>query len=105
MQSFSHLSDDELADDIVTWSGRIAAGEAGQLDRVVRGVRRARKADEDAADPELAAWRMRATKSCDDDGNAVYRIVLPAEQAAVVDAGLEAMQAQLDLQRRGDLRW
>jgi hypothetical protein len=41
---------------------------------------------------------MQATKSYDDDGNAVYRIVLPAEQSAVVDAGLEAMQAELDRQ-------
>ncbi len=69
--------------------------------RVVRGVRRVRKLEEDAADPKLAVWRMRATKTYDDDGNAVYRIVLPAEEAAVVDAALEAMQAELDRRAAG----
>lgn len=187
MERFSQLSDVQLVDQILTWSGRIAAGEAellayiGEFDRreawagtgllsvrplavmahrpqpeaarekvrvaralreppqvqdavaagrcltprcalgpgwrrqrtrsagstppaarppvswngVVRGVRRACKVDQDAADPELAAWRMQATKSYDEDGNAGYRIVMPAEQSAVVDAGLEAMQAEL----------
>jgi hypothetical protein len=188
MERFSNISDHELADGIVTWSGRIAAGEAelltyigefdhreawggtgllscahwlswrtslspsaarekvrvaralrelpqvqegfgagrlsysqvraitrvattedqerwieaarcataGQLEQLVRGVRRVRKVEQDAADPEYAAWKMQATKSYDDDGNAVYRIVLPAEQSAVLDAGLEAMRAELD---------
>lgn len=85
-----------------TWVQAARASTAGQLDRVVRGVRRARKAEEAAADPELAQWRMRASKTYDDDGNAVYRIVLPAHEAALVDAALEAMQAQLDVQRRQD---
>ena len=78
------------------WIDVARCAAAGQLERLVRGVRRARKVDEDAADPELAAWRMRASRSYDDDGNAVYRIVLPAQDAAVVDAALEAMQAELD---------
>jgi hypothetical protein len=69
---------------------------AGQLDKAVRGVRRVHKIEQDAADPELAAWRMQARKSYDGDGNAVYRIVLPAEQAAVLDAALEAIRAELD---------
>ncbi len=69
---------------------------AGQLDKAVRGVRRVHKIEQDAADPELAAWRMQARKSNDGDVNAVYRIVLPAEQAAVLDAALEAIRAELD---------
>ncbi len=43
-----------------TWIDAARSSTASQLERVVRGVRRARKVDEDAADPELAAWRMQA---------------------------------------------
>jgi hypothetical protein len=78
------------------WVEAARCSTGGQLDRLVRGVRRARKIDEDAADPELAAWRMRATKSYDADGNAVYRIVVPAEEAAIIDAALEEMRTRLD---------
>lgn len=78
------------------WIDAARCSNAGQLERLIRGVRRARKVEEDAADPEYADWKMRATRSYDDDGNAVYRIVLPAESAAVLDAGLEAMRAELD---------
>lgn len=78
------------------WLDAARCSTAGQLERVVRGVRRARKVDEDAADPERAAWRMQASKTYDDDGNAVYRLVLPAEQAAVLDAALEAVRVELE---------
>ncbi len=83
------------------WVDAARSATAGQLDRLIRGVRRVRKIEEDAVDPDAAAWRMRATKSYDDDGNAVYRIVLPAEQAAIVDAGLEAMSTELDRRATG----
>ena len=194
MTTFTHLTDDQLVDEILTWSGRLAAGEAellvligeldrreawagpgllscahwlswrtglgrvaarekvrvaralvvlplvaaellagrlsysqvraitrvvtpeeqqrwidvarastgGQLERLVRGVRRARTPEEDAADPERAAWRVRATKTYDDDGNAVYRIVLPAEQAAVLDAALETARTEVERQRAAE---
>ena len=82
-------------DDQDRWIDVARSSTAGQLERLVRGVRRARKVDEDARDPERAAWRVLATKTYDDDGSAVYRIVLPAEQAAVVDAALEAARAEL----------
>jgi hypothetical protein len=39
---------------------------------------------------------MQARKSNDGDVNAVYRIVLPAEQAAVLHAALQAIRAELD---------
>ena len=78
------------------WIDAARSSTAGQLERLIRGVRRVRKIEEDAADLEAAAWRLRATKTYDADGNAVYRIVLPAEAAAIVDAGLEAMRADLD---------
>jgi hypothetical protein len=82
-------------DDQQRWIDAARCTTAGQLEQLIRGVRRVHKVEEDAADPEHAAWTMRATKSYDDDGNAVYRIVLPAEAAAVVDAGLEVMQDEL----------
>jgi len=82
-------------DDQERWIQAARCSTAGQLERLVRGVRRARKVDEDAADPELAAWRMRSTRSYDDDGNAVFRIVLPAESAAVLDAALEVVRVEL----------
>lgn len=78
------------------WVEAARCSTGGQLEKLVRGVRRARKVDEDAADPELAAWRMRCTKSYDADGNAVYRLVVPAQEAAVVDAALEEMRTRLD---------
>ncbi len=78
------------------WLDAARASTASQLERLVRGVRRARKVDEDAADPERAAWQMEARKTYDDDGNVVYRLVLPAEQAAVLDAALEVVRAALE---------
>ena len=78
------------------WVDAARSATGGQLDRLIRGVRRVRRIEEDAVDPDAAAWRMRATKTYDDDGNAVYRIVLPAEAAVIVDAGLEAMRTELD---------
>jgi hypothetical protein len=91
-------------DDQERWIEAARCSTAGQLERLVRGVRRARKVDEDAADPELAAWRTRSTRSYDDDGNAVYRIVLPAEQAAVLDAALEVVRAEADRLAEGVVR-
>jgi hypothetical protein len=80
------------------WVDAARSATAGQLERLVRGVRRVRAVEEAEADPERAQWKLRATKSFDDDGNAVYRIVLPAEEAAVVDAALEVARAELDRQ-------
>ena len=34
MERFSHITDAQLADEILTWSGRIAAGEAELLARI-----------------------------------------------------------------------
>jgi hypothetical protein len=78
------------------WVEAARCATGGQLEKLVRGVRRARKVDEDAADPELAAWRTRCTKSYDADGNAVYRLVVPAQESAVVEAALEEMRTRLD---------
>ena len=84
------------------WIEMARSTTAGQLERLVRGVRRVHKVEEDAADPELAAWRMEARRSYDADGNVVFRIVLPAEQAAVLDAALDVVRAALERDQAED---
>ena len=193
MKTFPHLSDEQLADEIVTWAGRLAAGEAeqsalladfdrreawagpgllscahwlawrtglspgaarervrvaralgdlphveqaysagrlsfsqvravtrvansadehtwvdvarhatgGQLERLVRGVRRARRYEQDAADPEAAAYRMRATTTYAQDGSLVLTIRMSTADAPFVQAALEQVHAELDRDRRG----
>ena len=81
------------------WVEMAAHSTAGQLERLARGVRRARRSEQDAADPEAAAYRMRATKRYDEDGTAVFTVRMPAEQAAVLDAALAQVQADLDRTR------
>jgi hypothetical protein len=88
------------AADAQTWVDVARNATAGQLEKLVRGVRRVQHVAEAEADSELAAHRLRATKTFDADGHAVYRIVLPAEDAAVLDAALEAMRTDLDRQAR-----
>lgn len=67
-----------------------------QLDRLVRGVRRAKRHCADAADPDQAAYRMRTSVRYDEDGTLVLTVRLPAEEGAVVLAALEAARTQLD---------
>lgn len=67
-----------------------------QLERLVRGVRRARKLAEDAVDPEAAAERMRARVTYDEDGTMVLRVRVPVEQGAVLLAALEQARSALD---------
>ncbi len=87
------------ADDEQTWIelGRVTTG--AQLERLVRGVRRARKPVEDEADPELARWKMRASVRYDDDGTMTISVKLPAEQGAIVLAALDAAREELDRER------
>jgi len=69
-----------------------------QLERLVRGVRRAQKIAEDEADPELAAYRRRARICYDTDGTLVLTVRLPAEQGAVMLAAIEQARAEIDRQ-------
>ena len=88
------------ADDEATYLECARHASGAQLEKLVRGVRRARKPSEDAADPERAAWLMRTRLSYDDDGTLVVTIRMPAERGAIVIAALESAMADLDLERQ-----
>ena len=85
--------------DEARWVELARHSTAGQLERLVRGVRRGRRAEEDAADPELAAYRMRTKVSYDEDGTFVMTVRVPAQHGAVVTAALDQVAAQLDRER------
>lgn len=70
------------ADDGVDWVALPRHASGSQLERICRGVRRARKATEAAADAELAAYRMRTTKRYAEDGTLVITIRANAEDGA-----------------------
>ena len=86
-------------DDQERWVHLCRFTTAGQLERLVRGVRRVRRIQEDEADPERAVWRRRVSASYDADGDLVVSVRLPATEGAVLLAALEQAQAELDRQR------
>jgi len=88
------------AEDEATWVELARHSTGAQLERLVRGVRRARKPEEDAVDPEAAAWREETRVFYDDDGTLAIIARLPAEEGAVVLAALEQARAVLDHERR-----
>ncbi len=76
---------------------RVMTGQ--QLERTVRGVRRARKPAEDETDPGYARWKMRSSVRYDDDGTMVLTVKLPAEQGAVLLAAVDAAREEIDRER------
>jgi hypothetical protein len=85
--------------DGVDWVDLARHSSAAQLDKIVRGVRRARANEAASADPEAAAWAVRTRVRYDDDGNFVLTISGPAEFLPVVRAGLDAKKAELQRER------
>ncbi|MEO9221747.1 MAG: DUF222 domain-containing protein [Mycobacteriaceae bacterium] len=83
-------------EDEASWVELARNATGAQLERLVRGVRRAQRTEDDAADPEAAAWRDEARVSYDEDGTLVISVRLPAEQGAVVIAALEQARQLLD---------
>lgn len=83
------------------WIDLARHASGAQLERLVRGVRRARKIAADEADPESAAQRMRTRISYDEDGTLVLTCRLAAEDGPVLLAALEQARADLD-RRRAD---
>ncbi|MDQ2722731.1 MAG: HNH endonuclease [Actinomycetota bacterium] len=86
--------------DEASWVRLARSATGAQLERLVRGVRRAQRIEEDAADPEHAAWRNEARIAYDEDGTLVLTVRFPAEQGAVVLAALEQARAALDHQEK-----
>lgn len=87
------------ATDGIDWVGLATSASGAQLERIVRGVRRVHRIEDAERDPERAKHRMRTRTRYDEDGTMVITIRLPAEDGALVLAGLEATQADLDRQR------
>ena len=77
--------------DLVELAGQCTGA---QIEKIARGVRRSEIAND--PDQEQVAWRMRPRVTYDDDGTLVMTLRYPAQQAAVVLAALEALQAQID---------
>jgi hypothetical protein len=71
-----------------------------QIERLTRGVRRARKLAEPETSPGSIGVSARCDVRYDEDGTMVISARLPAEQGAVVLAALEQARADLDEQRR-----
>lgn len=84
--------------DEASWVEVARSATGAQLERLVRGVRRAQRIEKDATDPEQAAWRNQARISYDEDGTLVISVRLPAEQGAVVLAAVEQARAVGDAQ-------
>ena len=57
-------------DDGIDWVSHARCSTAAQLEQVVRGLRRARFAEQAEADPEAAAWQLRTRVRYNDNGRA-----------------------------------
>ena len=86
-------------DDGVEWVELARHSSAAQLEKIVRGVRRARANEAAEADPEAAAWRLRTRTRFDDNGNFVLTITGPAQHLPVLQAGIAAKRAELQRER------
>jgi pyruvate/2-oxoglutarate dehydrogenase complex dihydrolipoamide acyltransferase (E2) component len=86
-------------DDGIDWVELGHNASAGQLEKIVRGVRRAQFNEAAEADPEAAAWSLRTRLRYDDNGNFVLTITGRAELLPTVQAGLEAKKTELQRQR------
>jgi len=93
VRAITRIATPESEDSLV----RIARSASGsQIERLTRGVTRARQLEADRADPEAAAHRMRTRVRYDEDGTVVVIARYPAEQAAVLLAALDAVRDQLE---------
>src|SRR3954452_22428412 len=86
-------------DDGVDWVELARHSSAGQLEKIVRGVRRVKANEAAEADPETAAWKLRTRTRFDDNGNFVLTISGPAEYLPALQAGIAAKRAELQRQR------
>lgn len=81
--------------DGIEWVELARHGSAAQLERLVRGVSRARAHEAAQDDPPRAQWRLRTRTRYDDDGSFVLTVRGPAQLLPVIQAGLDAKKAEL----------
>lgn len=86
-------------DDGIDWVALARHSSAAQLEKIVRGIGRARFAELADTDPEAATWQLRTRWRFDDHGNFSVTISGPAEHAPLVRAGLDAQRAELQRDR------
>jgi hypothetical protein len=86
-------------DDGRDWVALARHSTAAQLEKLVRGVRRAQANQAAEADPEAAVWSLRTRIRWDDQGNFAFTVSGPAELLPVIQAGIEAKKAELQRQR------
>jgi hypothetical protein len=85
--------------DGIDWVDLARHSSGGQLEKLVRGVRRARANAQAALDPEAAAWQLRTRVRYDDNGNFMMTISGPAHVLPELQAGLEAKKSELQRER------
>ena len=86
-------------DDGIDWVGLARHSSAAQLEKIVRGIRRARANEAARLDPETAAWSLRTRVRYDDNGNFILTISGPAQHLPVLQAGIDAKRAELQRER------
>ena len=85
--------------DGVDWVDLSRHSSGAQLEKIVRGVRRAQQNELAETDPDLVAYRLRTRARYDDHGNLALTIYAPAEDAPAILAGIEAQRAELERRR------
>jgi hypothetical protein len=86
-------------EDGIDWVELARHSSGAQLEKIARGVRRARTNAAARLDPAAAEWSLRTRIRYDDNGNFIMTISGPGELGPVVKAGIEAKRAELQRQR------
>ncbi|MFP5218895.1 MAG: DUF222 domain-containing protein [Actinomycetes bacterium] len=86
-------------DDGIDWVDLARSTSGAQMEKLVRGLRRAQSVEEVPEDCERAEWLVRTRKSYDADGNLVMTVYAKAEVAPVVEAAFDLKRAQLERER------
>jgi hypothetical protein len=83
-------------DDEIDWVELARSTSGAQMEKLVRGIRRAQLLDEPVEDCERAEWLVRTRKSYDADGNLVMTVYAKAEVAPIVEAAFDAKRFELE---------
>jgi hypothetical protein len=86
-------------DDGIDWVMIARSSSGAQIEKIVRGMRRAQSLEEAKEDCEHAAWLVRTRKTYDADGNLVMTIYAKAEIAPVVMAAFDAKRDEIERER------